>query len=100
MEVRCLSPADDLARIAALVRAAYAPHKSIGLRYWGTHQTEEDTATRFASGTGIVMLEKGEYVGTVIVRPPQPNSPVRLYRDPTVWSISQFCVSPQHQGRG
>lgn len=96
--VRPLSPSDDLQQITDLIRQAYAPHAARGLRYWGTHQTVEDTATRFGSGQGYVVEAGGEVVGTITVRPPQPGSPLALYRD--TWSIVQFAVSPRHKGAG
>jgi GNAT superfamily N-acetyltransferase len=99
--IRPVTATDDLERLTALIHAAYAPHARLGLRYWGTHQSTEDTAQRFASGTGLVMLDGGgDYVGTATLRPPQPESVVALYRDPTVWSLCQFCVSPHAKGRG
>lgn len=98
--IRPVTVADDLERLTALIHAAYAPHARLGLRYWGTHQSVEDTAKRFASGTGLVMVEGDDYVGTATLRPPQPESTVALYRDPTVWSLCQFCISPQAKGRG
>lgn len=98
--IRPVTASDDLERLTALIHAAYAPHASLGLRYWGIHQSVEDTAKRFASGTGLVMVEGDDYVGTATLRPPQPESTVALYRDPTVWSLCQFCISPQAKGRG
>lgn len=98
--IRQVTPDDDLARLTALIHAAYAPHARLGLRYWGTHQSVEDTAKRFASGTGLVMVEGDDYVGTATLRPPQPESTVQLYQDPTVWSLCQFCITPQAKGRG
>lgn len=96
--VRHLSPSDDLQRITDLIHQAYAPHAARGLRYWGTHQSVEDTATRFASGQGYVVESCGEVLGTITVRPPQPESPLLLYR--RAWSIVQFAVSPRHKGAG
>ena len=66
--IRPVCAQDDLARITALIHAAYAPHAAQGLRYWGTHQTVEDTAKRFAMGIGLVMLEDDDYVGTATLR--------------------------------
>ena len=86
--------------LTELIRSAYAPHASHGLRYWGTHQTAEDTAKRFASGTGLVLLDGDRYVGTITLRAPQPESVVSLYRDPGVWTLCQFCVSPAARGLG
>lgn len=98
IQVRRLSPADDLERITDLIHRAYAPHAARGLRYWGTHQTVEDTATRFASGEGFIAESGGEVVGTITVRPPQADSSLALYR--SAWSIVQFAVSPRHKGAG
>jgi ribosomal protein S18 acetylase RimI-like enzyme len=98
--IREVNTTDDLKRLTDLVHSAYAPHAREGLRYWGTHQTVEDTAKRFASGTGIVMLEGDLYVGTITLRPPQPESAVALYRDPGVWTLCQFCISPAAKGLG
>ncbi|RZJ58998.1 MAG: GNAT family N-acetyltransferase [Acidovorax sp.] len=98
--IRPVSDSDDLQQLTALIHSAYAPHGAQGLRYWGTHQSVEDTAKRYASGRGLVMLEGNKYVGTITLRPPQPESPVALYRDPGVWTFCQFCISPDAKGRG
>jgi GNAT superfamily N-acetyltransferase len=100
VEIREISDTDDLGAITDLVHAAYLPHAQSGLRYWGTHQTVEDTAKRIRSGTALLLVNEGRYVGMVIVRPPQPASEVPLYRQPDVWSISQFCISPEYKGKG
>lgn len=98
--IRALRAADSLERLTELVHAAYAPHAARGLRYWGTHQTVDETAKRFASGHGFIAELNGEYVGTVIARPPQAKSPVPLYRQPNTWSISQLAVLPKFKGQG
>ena len=98
--VRPLAPSDDLDRITRLIHHAYAQHAAAGLRYWGTRQSVVDTAARFASGQGFVAELAGQYVGTITVRPPQPESPLALYRNPRTWSICQFAVSPHLKGLG
>lgn len=98
--IRAITRQDDLERLTALIHAAYAPQAAKGLRYWGTHQTVEDTAKRLAAGTGLLMLQGEEYVATLTLRPPQPASPVALYREPEVWTFGQFCVAPAAKGRG
>jgi GNAT superfamily N-acetyltransferase len=100
VEIRPITEADDLIAITDLVHAAYAPLARSGLRYWGTHQTVDDTAKRIGTGTTLVMLVDSRYIGIVIVRPPQPASEVPLYRELNVWSISQFCVAPEYKGMG
>lgn len=98
--IRAVLPDDDLGRLTSLIHAAYAPHAVRGLRYWGTHQSIEDTAKRLSSGHGLIAELNGEYVGTITVRPPQQESPIVLYRQPYTWSISQFAVSPEFKGKG
>lgn len=100
MQIRRLSSDDDLEQITRLIHLAYAPHAALGLRYWGTHQTVADTATRFASGQGFIAEEDGECVGTITVRPPQPESSLAPYRDAHTWSLCQFAVSPRLKGAG
>jgi GNAT superfamily N-acetyltransferase len=98
--IRPIDSRDDLGRITALIHAAYAPHAARGLRYWATYQSEADTAERFASGSGLVAVDGEDYIGTITVRPPRAESPVVLYRQPTVWTVEQFCVAPAWQGTG
>ena len=90
----------DLTALTHLIHAAYAPHTASGLRFWGTHQTVEDTAKRLSLGDGLVAEVDGVVVGTITVRASQPNSPVPLYRAPEVRSFSQFAVDPRHKGTG
>jgi predicted N-acetyltransferase YhbS len=98
--IRRLEPQDDLSALTDLIHAAYAPHAAQGLRYWGTHQTVEDTAKRVQSGRAWVMLSGKQYVGTATLRPPQPDSPVALYRHPGVHSLAQFCICHSKKGAG
>jgi GNAT superfamily N-acetyltransferase len=98
--VRPIAAEDSLELLTDLIHAAYAPHAARGLRYWGTHQTVEDTAKRFASGHGFIAEVDGKILGTITLRGPQPQSPVAVYRESNTWSIGQFAVMPSHQGQG
>jgi GNAT superfamily N-acetyltransferase len=98
--IRHLSPDDDLARLTDLIHAAYAHSASFGIRYTGSHQSVEVTRQRYAQGQGLLALAGGAYVGTITARPPNPDSPVELFRDSFTWTIAQFCVLPSQQGRG
>jgi len=98
--VRPVRPDEDIAALTSLIHAAYAPHAAGGLRYWAARQTEEETQRRIAGGRAFVAERRGESLGTILLRPPQPESKVVLYRDPHTWSFSQFAVPPAHQGQG
>ncbi|PIQ28865.1 GNAT family N-acetyltransferase [bacterium (Candidatus Blackallbacteria) CG17_big_fil_post_rev_8_21_14_2_50_48_46] len=91
---------DDLVELTHLIHAAYAQHAASGRKYWATHQSVEDTASRFASGLGYLVEIEEKVCGTVILRPPQPDSEVEFYRQQGVWTLSQFCIDPKFQGQG
>jgi ribosomal protein S18 acetylase RimI-like enzyme len=99
-QIRALLPSDNLEQLTDLIHRAYAPHLARGLRFVGTHQTVQVTAERIASGHAFVATVQDELVGTVTVRPPQPQSSAPLYRDPHTWSVSQLAVTPELKGRG
>ena len=98
--IRRVEAHDGLVLLTDLVHAAYAPHAEGGLRFWGTHQSVDDTSKRLSSGQGFLALAKGEMVGTITVRPPQESSPVPLFRMADVWSFCQFAVRPDLNGLG
>ncbi len=99
--VRPLHDSDDLVALTHdVIRAGYASQAARGLRYWATHQSPADTATRFAAGHGLVAEAAGRIVGTITARPPPPGSDVELYRDPKVWTLCQFAVMPDFKGQG
>jgi predicted N-acetyltransferase YhbS len=98
--IRALHADDDLLRITDLIHAAYAPHATLGLSYWGTRQSVHDTAQRFAAGLGLIAISEGEYLGTITLRPPQAQSPLALYREVGTWTIGQFAVAPHCKGIG
>ena len=100
LQCREIVRSDDIEALASLVRAAYAPHAAEGLRYWGTHQTVEDTKKRYASGTGLIGSMDGHVVATLVLCRPDPLSEVDTFRDPTTWKFNQFAVRPELKGRG
>jgi len=100
IEIRPYRSDDDIDALTGLIHRAYAAHLSTGLRYWATHQPASDTEQRLRAGQGLVLLVDGVYAGTATVRPPIPQSPVLLYRECNVRSLSQFCVAPEHKGQG
>lgn len=98
--IREVNAGDDLSAITGLIHAAYAAHARAGLRFWGAHQSAEDTAARLAQGTGLLLFAADRLAGTLTLRPPQTGSEIALYREPGVFTISQFCIHPDCQGRG
>ncbi|MCX6140524.1 MAG: GNAT family N-acetyltransferase [Candidatus Kapabacteria bacterium] len=91
---------DSLERITEVIHKGYSVLAVNGLRFWGTHQSVEDTLERLNKGAGFVAVLDDEIVGTVTIRPPDPDSEVELYRDSTTWILNQFAVVPDVAGRG
>jgi GNAT superfamily N-acetyltransferase len=98
--IRAVTPQDDMVFLTDLIHAAYMSLAEKNLRYWATHQSVADTTRRFSSGHGLIAEVQGKVVGTLTVRPPQPDSEVPQYRDATTWTLGQFAVSPELQGSG
>lgn len=100
VEIRSVRANDELESLTELIHRSYAPHLAQGLRFWGAHQAASDTEKRFRSGTGLLLLVDGKPAGTLTVRPPLLESPVAEYRDPSTFSLAQFCVAPEFAGKG
>jgi GNAT superfamily N-acetyltransferase len=100
MHIRLFRDDDDLVALTSMIHAAYAPHAAAGLRYWGTHQTVEDTAKRLRSGIAWVVVDGDDYLGTATLKSPDPASEMLHYRQDDVRILTQFCVHPSAKGRG
>lgn len=100
LQFREIDASDDIEALTSLIHAAYAPHAAKGLRYWGTHQTVEDTVKRYSAGTGLIGSIDGRVVATITLRRPNPESEVETFRDPATWTFAQFAVNPELKGRG
>jgi GNAT superfamily N-acetyltransferase len=100
LQCREIDTSDSMEILTSLIRAAYAPHAANGLRYWGTHQTVEDTVKQFSEGTGLIGSMDGRIVATITLRRPDPASEVEIYRDPATWKFTQFAVQPELKGKG
>ena len=100
VEIRRWTAGDDMLALTQLIHQAYAPLAARGLRYWGSHQTVEDTAKRCARGETWLALVGTDYVGTVTLSPPETpgGSPWLDRRD--VAKFNQLCVHPTLQGSG
>ena len=98
--IRRLRDDDDMECLTDVIHAGYAQLGSGGMRFWGTHQTIDDTRTRCSEGWCFVAEINNAIIGTITIKPPQPDSEVPFYRDPFTWSLTQFAVLPELQGRG
>lgn len=105
VHLRRLHDDDDMVALTALIHTAYAPLAARGLRYWATHQSVQDTIERCGRGETWLADAGGRVLGTLTLSPPEAVPPdggavVPLYAAPDVAKLQQFCVHPDHKGRG
>jgi GNAT superfamily N-acetyltransferase len=100
MQVRVITPQDDIVALTAILHRAYAPLAARGLRYMATHQSPADTHRRLFKGHPLAAEKAGQIIGTITIYPPQPRASVATYRDPHTFSFGQFAVDPVFAGQG
>lgn len=86
--------------LTKILHAAYAPLAEKGQRYWASYQTPEDTFFRLNQGESYLGFYGDSLVGTVCLWRAKPDHSAPWYRRQEVFSIHQFAVAPEHQGRG
>lgn len=100
MEIRLLNDSDSLEELTDLVHRAYRQLADLGFRYWGVHQTVEDTKKRIASRQCYVVVLEGKLIGTILLTPPDQQNGHPWYDRPDVATFHQFAVEPDHQKKG
>jgi uncharacterized damage-inducible protein DinB/predicted N-acetyltransferase YhbS len=107
IDIRRLSPSDDLHTLTALLHRAYAPLAAAGLNFSAATQDVANTAERVAAGDTFVALDAaGTLVGTVTLS--RPRDPVaQAWAAPHPWvcapdiaHVNQFAVEPALQRSG
>src|SRR5688500_767949 len=98
--IREVQDSDSIEELTDLLHRAYRRLLEMGLRYWATHQTVDETRTRIAGGRCLVAVLNGRIVGTVTYQYPPRWRDTPWYRRAGVACVSQFAVEPECQGRG
>jgi ribosomal protein S18 acetylase RimI-like enzyme len=98
LQYRRLAQSDSIPEITALLHRAYRPLLESGLRYLATHQGDDTTKERLASGDAFVVTQGRRIVGTVTVR--RSCTDHEWYMRPEVASMQQLAVDPDLQSRG
>ncbi|PKK88655.1 MAG: GNAT family N-acetyltransferase [Candidatus Wallbacteria bacterium HGW-Wallbacteria-1] len=97
---RLLEPSDSIAEITDLVHRAYAFLADMGLNFWATHQSEDDTASRLSRGKTWLALCRGRIIGTITLANAWETDGCSWYDKEEVTSFGQFAVDPQFQSQG
>jgi GNAT superfamily N-acetyltransferase len=91
---------DSIPHLTSLLHRAYAPLAAQGLRFVATHQDDEETRRRCASGECWVAEKDGAVVATVTWYRPWDDGKCPWYARPEVAHFGQFAVEPTLQGTG
>lgn len=100
MEIRQLNKNDSLEELANLIHRAYRQLADLGFRYWGTHQTVEDTKKRISNRECYIILNEGKIIGTILLTSPDKKTGHPWYDRDDVSTFHQFAVDPDYQKRG
>ena len=103
IEIRLIRDADSISELTGLLHRAYKPLADAGMRYFATHQTEDQTRERIAGGQCYVAILDEKIIGTVLFKFPvvfEGSENSRWYSRPDVAYFGQFGVEPHLQGQG
>jgi len=100
IEIRRLDNKDSLEKLTSLIHRAYRQLADLGFRYWGTHQTTEDTKKRVSNGECYVGVNKSKIIGTILLTPPCKIIGNPYYNRPDVSTFHQFAIEPDFQNKG
>lgn len=100
VRIRPLVPTDRLDELTELIHRAYAGLAEMGLRFWATHQSVEDTRRRIEGAECAVAEVDGSLAGTITLRAPEAAGGAPWYDRSEVATFGQFAVEPARQGEG
>jgi hypothetical protein len=97
--IREFTKDDSISELTLLVRTAYKQLADMGLKFWGTWQTDDVTAERVQEATStLIALQDRKLIATISLYPPNLQSECEHYRIAS--HFGQFGVLPQFQSTG
>jgi GNAT superfamily N-acetyltransferase len=98
--IRPIEESDSIAELTDLLHRAYKRLADMGLRFYATHQTEEQTRERLEGSECFVGVADGRIVATIAYYNPARARGCTWYNRPDVAYFGQFAVDPSLQRRG
>jgi GNAT superfamily N-acetyltransferase len=98
--IRLIGPDDSVAELTLLLHRAYGALAERGMRFFASHQDEDQTRKRIARGECYLAIHQTRMIGTITWRDAGQTSGKPWYDRPDVASFGQFAVEPSWQGRG
>ena len=98
--IRLLTENDSLEDLTELIHRSYRQLAEMGFRYWGTHQTVEDTKKRVSKGSRYLGLVDNKIISTVTFYSPGMTDGHPWFEQSGVAKFGQFAVEPAYQRQG
>lgn len=98
--VRPFAESDSIPDLTVLLHRAYKALADMGLRFFATHQTEEQTRSRLRDGHPLVGVLDGRIVATITYYPTSHSGGTPWYERDDVAYFGQFAVEPELQREG
>ena len=100
MKIRMLNEKDSLEELTSLIHRAYRQLADLGFRYWGTHQSVDDTKKRISNRECYIIANEEKIVGTILLAPPDKKTGTPWYDRDDVSTFHQFAIDPDYQKQG
>lgn len=100
LTIRPFAERDSAADLTDLLHRSYASLAAMGLRFFATHQSVEQTLERIRDGACYVGEIDGCIVATIIYHAPERSGGCDWYERPDVATFGQFAVEPELQRNG
>ena len=100
MEIRQFSNKDSLEELTDLIHRAYRQLADLGFRYWGTHQSIDDTKKRVSNGECYIIINEKKIIGTILLTSPDKKVGHSWYDRDDVSTFHQLAIDPCYQKRG
>jgi GNAT superfamily N-acetyltransferase len=94
VSVRPITDGDSIAELTDFLHRSYRVLADMGLRFFATHQTEEQTRERIANGLCLLALNDERVIGTIFYCDPARSGGTGWYDRPDVAYFGQFAVEP------
>lgn len=108
--IRAFADGDSIAELTSLLHRAYKRLGDMGLRFFATHQSDDDTLNRIRRGRCFVGVCDEVIVATITLyrsRKAENDGDIGSEKSGPAWYqrgdvayFGQFAVDPEYQGRG
>jgi ribosomal protein S18 acetylase RimI-like enzyme len=100
MVIRELRDDDSLEELTGLLHRSYKALADMGLYYFATHQTVEQTRKRISDKSVFVAVRDSTIIGTILYLKPGKPSGAEFFERPDVAKVGQLAVEPDLQRQG